>query len=488
MLEQRTPTRTPKGDDQPLIAAFRAGDDAAFAQIFDRHHNVLLRYARRVLGRSCEHAEDVVQEAMFRASRALRRDERHIELRPWLLRLVRNCALDELARVRTDSVALDDADDWGLLRAPEATQPEAASEQRGKVRDLLGDISALPAPQRHALLRRELDGISHSALAGELGVSEQATKNLVHRARANLVKHEAARSTDCQDIRLALLEAHDEGRRASAAAYRHVATCRECRTFRSGLKDTSRAVAMLVPAPLILVAIGVLAGKVGAVGAKGAMLKTGATAAAGTALATGLVVGALEVFGPGDPAPQSAASLALARGHVAKGAPLPPGTAIIRRTVRVGAGAGAGAPRATTVTLPCPFGLRVADLLALPGASAAYAPGTIPGSSRSARVHVEPRPGATSTRVSLLCRAPDASGSIVARSSVSAADAAAGSTRRVRVDRSELLARPGGAAVGSVRFGQPVVVLGRPTQGGWQRIRTDAGASGWVRASVLRRP
>ncbi len=364
MLEQRTRTL----DDQPLIAAFRAGDDAAFARIFERHHDALLRYARRVLSRSSDHAEDVVQEAMLRASRALRRDERHIELRPWLFRLVRNCALDELARVRTDSVALDDADDWGMLRAPATTQPEVASEQRGKVRDLLGDISGLPAPQRHALLRREVDGISHAALARELGVSEQATKNLVHRARANLVKHEEARSTDCHDVRLALLEAHDEGRRATAAAYRHVATCRGCRTFRAGLKDTSRAVALLVPAPLLLVAVGLVAGKVGAASAKAAMVKTGATAAAGAVLATGVLVGGLEVFGPGDPAPQSAQSLALPKGRVVQGAPLPRGTAMIRQVVRVPAGA-----RRAAVTMSCPAGMRVADLLSTGGASAEYA-------------------------------------------------------------------------------------------------------------------
>ncbi len=74
-------------DDQALIAAYRAGDDAAFARIHERHHAPLERYARKVLGRSSEHAEDVVQEAMLRASRALRRDDRHIELRPWLFRL-----------------------------------------------------------------------------------------------------------------------------------------------------------------------------------------------------------------------------------------------------------------------------------------------------------------------------------------------------------------------------------------------------------------
>jgi RNA polymerase sigma factor (sigma-70 family) len=480
VLELRTRT----GDDQPLIAAFRSGDDAAFGQIFERHHDVLLRYARRVLGRSSEHAEDVVQEAMFRASRALRRDERHIELRPWLFRLVRNCALDELARVRTDSVALDDADDWGMLQASAATQPEVASEQRGKLRDLLGDISALPAPQRHALLRREVDGISHAALASELGVSEQATKNLVHRARANLVKHEEARSTDCQDVRLGLLEAHDEGRRASAATYRHVATCRECRTFRGGLKTTSRAVAMLVPGPLLLVAVGLVAGKIGAAGAKGAMLKTGATVAAGAALATGVVVGGLEVFGPGDPAPQSAKSLALPAGYIGKGTPLPARTSVIRRTVRFPA----GAPRSATVTLACRSGLRVADLLTLPGAGAEYAAGTSIGATRTVRVLVHPRPGASWTRVSVLCRAPDARGSLVARSPLSAGGAAGRPIRHVRVERSELLVRPHGAALGSVHFAQPVQPLGRATTGGWQRIRTDAGDTGWVRTAVLGPP
>ena len=483
MLEQRARTV----DDQPLIAAYRRGDDAAFARIFARHHDALLRYARRVLGRSSEHAEDVVQEAMLRASRALRRDERHIELRPWLFRLVRNCALDELARVRTDSVALDDADDWGMLRASDATQPEAATEQRGKIRDLLVDISSLPAPQRHALLRREVDGISHAALAGELGVSEQATKNLVHRARANLIKHEEARSTDCHDVRVALLEGHDEGRRASAATYRHVATCRACRSFRAGLKDTSRAAAMLVPAPLLLVAIGLVAGKFGAAGAKGAMLKTAATAGAGAALAAGVVVGGLEVFGPGEPAPQSAKSIALVQGGVAKGAPLPPGTSVVRRSLQFDAAA-RRSPGVSTVTLPCPPGLRVADLLSRRGASAFYARETIVGWSRTARVVVKPLPGTAATQVGILCKAPDARGSIVAGSPLAATGAAGTRILRVRVARSELFERPGGAAVGSVRFGQPVQTLGGATQPGWRRVRTDTGATGWVRARALGNP
>jgi RNA polymerase sigma factor (sigma-70 family) len=467
-------------DDQALIAAYRAGDDDAFGRIHERHHAALERYARKVLSRSSEHAEDVVQEAMLRASRALRRDDRHIELRPWLYRLTRNCALDELARVRTDSVNFDDAEDWGVLRAPAATEPEAVVESRGKVRDLLADLAGLPAQQRHALLRREVDGISHAALADELGVTPQATKNLVHRARTNLVKQRDARSSDCHAVRSDLLEAHDEGRRASAASYRHVATCRDCRHFRAGLKDTRKAAAILMPMPLMVVAFGLLTGKAAAATAKGAMVKSAATAAAGVAITAGAVGVGVQVFGPGEPAPQAAKSRALPSGSLAKGAIVPAGTAIVRKTVTLSPGS-ADAP---TVTLPCPAGTRVADLIGARGASASYARGTVVGVSRSASVIVQPRPDSkvTSAVVTVLCKRPDASGSIVAGQPQGRA--ASGIALHVKVTRAELFERPGGAAVGSVRLGQPVRASGDP-RNGWRKVTTDTGATGWLRAGVV---
>ena len=461
--------------DEALIAAYRAGDDAAFGSIHERHHAALERYARKILGRSSEHAEDVVQEAMLRASRALRRDDRHIELKPWLYRLTRNTALDELARVRTDSVDLEDAEEWGALRAPESTEPEAVLERRGKVRDLLGDIATLPAQQRHALVRREVDGISHAALAAELGVTPQATKNLVHRARTNLVKQRNARSVDCQGVRADLLEAHDEGRRASAASYRHLAKCSDCRAFRAGLRDTRKAAAILMPVPLVVIAFGLLTGKAAAVTAKGAMVKGAATVTAGVAITAGAVGVGVQVFTAGDPAPQSATSRALPSGSVAKGGALPKGTAIVRRSVSLTGGG-------STIALDCPSGLRVADLIGARGASASYAPGTVVGVSRSARVVVEPRTGAKTGQVTLLCKAPDPSGSIVAGSGASAAS---GTPMKVVVTRAELFARPRGAAVGSVRLGQPVRATGR-ARDGWREIVTDTGENGWVRAKVVR--
>ncbi len=473
-------------DDQRLVDAYRRGDDAAFDAIFERYRPVLLRYAKRVLGKGGEHAEDVVQEGMWRAARALRRDDRHIELKPWLFRLVRNCALDELARVRTDSVDLDAIEPAGVLRAPEASEPAEAAERRSHLREVLGDLSLLPEQQRHALLRRELDGISHQQLAVELGLTPQASKNLVFRARTNLVKHRDARASSCEPVQRDLLAAHDAQRRASAATYRHVATCKACREFRGALRGTRKAMALLSPGPLLLASgLAFFGIKAATASAKGTAIKAGATATA--AVATVGAVGAVQVFDVGDPAPQAVESRAVPGGAVRTGQPLPSGTAVVRVRVALPA----GSPAAQTVELPCPSGLRTADLLPTAGApvTATYAPGSTVGADRVARLVVTPRsaPATRQTaRVGVLCKRPDREGSIVADRprEPRAFSAGARATLRVRAPSAYLHESPAGEVVGSVRRGQPVEGRGEPRDG-WQRVVTDTGERGWLRADAL---
>lgn len=468
--------------DQQLIVRFRAGDDAAFARIFERHRPALLRYARKILASSPASAEDVVQEAMLRTSLALRRDDRHIELRPWLFRVTRNSALDELSRVRTDSVAIDAEDVHHQLRAHHATEPEAATEQRSKVRGLLSDIAHLPENQRHVLIRRELDGIPHTQLAHELGITPQASKNLVLRARANLVKAEEARTGDCTSVRHDLLEAHDDGRRASAATYRHLTTCKACRHFRTGLKDTRKAAALLVPGPLLLVALGLVTGKAAAsASAKGATVKLGAATAAGAAVAAGALGVGIEVFDSGDRSPQAIASPALVE-RVEAGGRLPRGTALVRASVRLPA----GRVDRHRVSIPCPRGLRVADLLRTDGVRVAtsYTPTTIVGASRTARVRFGRRTlrRPATARVSVLCKVPDARGSIVA--GAPGAGQAAARTARVQVPHAYLHLSPAGPVRGSVRLGQPLTLTGEPRDG-YQRVVTDQRVRGWVAVKAL---
>jgi RNA polymerase sigma factor (sigma-70 family) len=470
--------------DERLIAAFRAGDEAAFQQIHDRYRAALLRFATRIL-RDGGTAEDVVQEALWRAHRALRRDDRPMNLRPWLYRLVRNCCLDELGRVRTDCVDLHAIDGDELAAAPR-DEPPTAYERRADLRQLLEDLGALPARHRHALVRRELDGLSHRQLASELNITPSAARVVVYRARVALMQVVDERSTSCEAVRVNLLEAHDARRRASAQTHRHLARCPECREFRAALRSTRRAMAILLPGPLVLLAAGGSGLKIGLAGkASAGKVAVGAATATVAVGAAGL---ALPTLGPGDPAPATISSPALPGGHVGRGAPLPAGTAIVRRVVALRAGA-VGAP--TAVVLRCPSGLRVADLLAPSGAqvNATYGPRVVVGASRSARVVLEHAAMAHDTRasVAVLCKRPSRGGSIVAGRGAGAAGAAAPRPVLARATGFLYVKPSRGSVVGTVRRAQPVTVVARTRDRSWVRVVTDTGQRGWVAARTVAR-
>jgi len=328
-------------------------------------------------------------------------------------------------------------------------------------------------------VRRELDGLTHEQVAAELGITTQATKSLVFRARANLVRGREARTADCEGVRATLLEAADAHRRAPAGALRHVAVCAPCRAFRHELKLSGQALAILNPG-LLLVGLGGAGGALYGLAGKGAAVKAGVAATAGIA-AVGVVIAGTQVFGPGDPSPQVVRSPAVPRGVLAARQPIPAGTSIVRRRLVLPA----GSTPLGAVRFSCPAPMRVADLLPVGGGvplRAAYARGTVVGASRSARVLLSApaRPAEATVTVAILRRRPAAGGSIRAADQRSKA----APTARVAVRETLLRVRPGGAATGSVRLDQPVRVLRR--SGGWSRVSTDAGRAGWVPSSALR--
>ncbi len=443
--------------DDDLVARHRVGDGAAFEAITLRHRRALVRHAERVLGPHRANADDVVQEALMRAHRALRRDNRPVALEPWLHRLVRNCALDELARLNTGTVSLD-AMAPGTEPAALNADPGTIFNRRARVRRVLGDIASLPSQQRHALLRRAVDGVSHEDLARELGTSVAATRGLVFRARTNLAKIDAATEAACEFVRADLVRAHDERRRASAHSYRHLEGCRACSDFRDRLSDERRAMRLLSPGPLLLAGIGGGFG-LGLAGSGGS--KTAAVVATGAALAGG--VAGVQVLRAGDPVPVPVASVALAGGGLADGAVLPAGTALVSGR----------AERPGEVTLECPSGTRVTALVppARPTGAIGFAPATVPGVDTVARVRV----AQAGSEVRVLCKVPDATGSVLF--------GALPGRARVCARHAYLHGAPAEAAVGSVREGQPVRMLSR--RGGWREVRTDAGVRGWVRAAAV---
>ena len=162
--------------DRRLVKLVREGYEAAFEEIVRRYRNPLDRFAASFVG---NRSEDVTQDALSKALLALRGSENEIELRPWLYRIVRNTALNDI-RDRPPTVEqLEETLAGGESAAVEA-------ERREEMTELVERLRALPEPQRAAIVMRELEGLSHDEIAAALGVSGGAARQTIFRARMAL--------------------------------------------------------------------------------------------------------------------------------------------------------------------------------------------------------------------------------------------------------------------------------------------------------------
>jgi len=162
--------------DRRLVGLVRDGYDAAFEEIVRRYRRPLDRFAAAIVG---GRSEDVTQDAFSKALPALRGTEAEIELRPWLYRIVRNTALNDLRDRGAATEELAETLPGGRSAAVEA-------EAREELRELMARLQALPESQRAALVMRELEGLSHEEIAAALGVSGGAARQAIFRARAAL--------------------------------------------------------------------------------------------------------------------------------------------------------------------------------------------------------------------------------------------------------------------------------------------------------------
>jgi RNA polymerase sigma factor (sigma-70 family) len=164
--------------DRRLVTLVRDGYETAFEEIVRRYGKALGRYAAAIVG---SRSEEVTQDAFSKALLALRREsDAEIELRPWLYRIVRNTALNDLRDQPPEPAVLAEALAGGSRSAAEE------AERREEISELLERLRALPSPQRAAIVMRELEGLGHEEIAAALGMSGGAARQTIYRARQAL--------------------------------------------------------------------------------------------------------------------------------------------------------------------------------------------------------------------------------------------------------------------------------------------------------------
>jgi RNA polymerase sigma-70 factor (ECF subfamily) len=162
--------------DAMCVRAVLDGDSAAFAMLVDRHAPACIRFATRMLG-SREDAEDVTQETLVRAHRALVRFDAGMSFRTWIMSILINRCRTALLhrRRRTARVVLDEG-------AVDRAQVDGSASQ-AELRDAIERaLARLDPAQREAFLLKHVESLSYEEMATMTGVGVSALKMRVQRA------------------------------------------------------------------------------------------------------------------------------------------------------------------------------------------------------------------------------------------------------------------------------------------------------------------
>jgi RNA polymerase sigma-70 factor (ECF subfamily) len=164
-------------EDPGLLRRIQSGDEGAYDAAFRTWYPVLVRVAAAIV-KDVDAAEEVAQDVMVQLWRRRHVLDATLSLRAYLLRSIRNRALNQLrhARVRRDSAA----DVEALYDEPAGSdQPVVAGELTDAVHIALRE---LPPRCREIFELSRVDGLKYSEIAEALGISPKTVEAQIGKA------------------------------------------------------------------------------------------------------------------------------------------------------------------------------------------------------------------------------------------------------------------------------------------------------------------
>jgi RNA polymerase sigma-70 factor (ECF subfamily) len=240
--------------DEELLAAIRAGDDAALEELLARHAPSIYRFGVKMC-RDAEDAKDVLQETLLAAARSIREFRGASSLSTWLYSVARSFCIKKRRTSKfapTDTVSLDDLASNVQPHAPAEEAPDEAAAGHELSAVLNHAIASLDPENREVLLLRDVEGLTAAEVADVLGSTVDAVKSRLHRARAQVRARLEARlppperagdrlaPSGCPDV-VTAFSRHLEGEIGPAdcvAMQAHLANCKRCDAACESLKQT----------------------------------------------------------------------------------------------------------------------------------------------------------------------------------------------------------------------------------------------------------
>jgi RNA polymerase sigma-70 factor (ECF subfamily) len=171
----------------------RRGDQAAFSRLVEAYQGPVYNLCYRMLGNAPE-AEDATQETFVRMYTKLHTYQPDRKLSSWVLSIASHYCIDRLRRRRGQWVSLDEEPVAATLPSRQRGPEEVAvrEESRGEVQRLVDELA--PAYRVPLILRYWYD-LSYTEIAEVMGLTVQAVKSRLHRARLQMIAKAPAGST-----------------------------------------------------------------------------------------------------------------------------------------------------------------------------------------------------------------------------------------------------------------------------------------------------
>jgi RNA polymerase sigma factor (sigma-70 family) len=166
--------------DEQLMAAYVAGDAAAFRVIFARYAPLLLRAMLRELYVR-EEANDLVQQTFLQLHRARADFDPGQKLKPWVFTIAMNLKREYFRKKKRRPER--------SLEADSIPEPAVAALGAARVdarRTLARVLDGLPADQREVIELHWFDGLEFPEVAAVVGASVSAVKVRAHRGYVRL--------------------------------------------------------------------------------------------------------------------------------------------------------------------------------------------------------------------------------------------------------------------------------------------------------------
>jgi RNA polymerase sigma-70 factor (ECF subfamily) len=169
-------------DEATWVARARAGDQAAFAELYGRYERRIYVFTYRMLGNP-DDAFDLTQETFLKAYRAIGRTDEALNVNAWIHRIASNACLDALRRRHRIRWL-----PWeGTLHQHPDVQPAGDAERQAlgeeTRRTVQRALDQMAPRRRQALILREYEGLSYGDIGEVLDLSLPAVKSLLYRAR-----------------------------------------------------------------------------------------------------------------------------------------------------------------------------------------------------------------------------------------------------------------------------------------------------------------